>query len=301
MQHVDWGDLPVLLALSRCDTMTAAAKTLGINQTTVARRIDALEETLGVQLVERRRDGISLTEEGIASARAAEQMEGVAIALERALVGGSARLAGTVRITTADMIAVGHPDLFSSFARKFPDIELEVVTGYAVQSLARREADVAIRLTPKPAEHLFGRKLGRLEYGVYGSSALVAEVGRRTRLDRYPWLGWTKEVGARGTEAWMKEHVPDAKIIGRHDTALPMHAAAADGAGLLLMPCVYGDAHPELVRLRGPIDGLGYDLWVLTHEDLARTARVRAFLRHVGEYFDERRGALSGRGTKRRR
>lgn len=301
---MDWGDLPVLLALSRSDTMTAAAKALAVNQTTVARRLDALEEALGVQLVERRRDGISLTEEGAAAARAAEQMEGVAIELERALVGGSTRLAGAVRVTTADMLAVHHPDLFTTFAEQFPEIELEVVTGYALQSLARREADVAIRLTPKPAEHLFGRKLGVAGYGVYGSRALVTEIGRRARLDRFPWLGWTKEVGAKGTEAWMKKHVPGARITCRHDTALAMHAAAAAGAGLLLMPCIYGDAHPELVRVRGPIPGLGYDLWVLTHRDLAKTARVRAFLRHVGEYFDARQGALAGKlapGRRRRR
>ncbi len=281
--------------------MTAAAKTLAVNQTTIARRIDALEETLGVQLVERRRDGISLTEEGVAAARAAEQMEGVAVELERALIGGSTRLAGTVRVTTADMIAVGHPELFTSFAARYPDIELELVTGYALRSLAQREADVAIRLTPKPAEHLFGRKLGCIEYGVYGPRSLVAAVGRRARLDRYPWLAWTREVGAKATDAWMAKHVPHAAIVGRHDTALAMHAAARAGAGVLMMPCVYGDAHAELVRLRGPIDGLGYDLWALTHRDLARTARVRAFLEHTGDYFQHRRDALAGRARSAKR
>lgn len=295
MQNVEWGDLPFLLALSRANTMTAAAKKLAVNQTTVARRLDALEESLGVQLVERRRDGITLTEEGWEAVRIAEEMEGAAMELERSLLGSSAELAGLLRVTTADMISVQHPELFASFAKAYPNIELELVTGYGVLSLSRREADVAIRLTNKPAENLFGRKLVRVEYALYGEKALVSSMGRAP-VSTYPWLTWTKSSAAGVTERWMKKHVPNANIVCRLDSSLTMFSSVEAGAGIAFLPCAYGDASDRLKRLRPPEAGFGYDLWVLTHRDLAKTARVRAFLRHVGQYFDGLQPRFSGTG-----
>lgn len=153
---VNWNDLSVLLAVSRSSTMTGAARRLGVDQTTVSRRLRALEESVGVRLVSRRRDGITLTEAGLEAARAGEIMETVATDLERSLVGSDAQLAGTVRVTTVALLAHHHPDLFSGFAERYPAIELEVETASSFRSLSRREADLAIRFTDRPDPSLFG-------------------------------------------------------------------------------------------------------------------------------------------------
>ena len=157
---MNWDDLRILLAVSRAETMTRAARRLGVNQTTVSRRIQALEEALGVELVVRSRDGIALTEAGRQAAHAVEGMELVAHDVERSLIGGDAQLAGVLRVTTIDLIAHYHPDLFASFAAEYPAVELEVTVGFDQRSLAKREADLAIRWTHRPSEGLFGRKLG---------------------------------------------------------------------------------------------------------------------------------------------
>ncbi len=283
---MDWNDLSILLAVSRCGTLTAAADKLSVNQTTVARRIDALEESLGTQLVERRRDGVRLTDEGRAAAAQIEQMEGIAMSLERSLLGTNTQLAGSLRVTTTTELAVNYPDLFARFAADYPHIELEVFTGYEVRSLARREADIAIRMVDRPKPPLFGRKLFRFEYGVYGARSLVSKIGKRKSLGSFPWVSWVKSSTARLTERWMKKHAPTADVVCRFDSALAIDAAVRRGVGIAFMRCAYGDLEPDLVRLRGPEPGFGYDAWVLTHGDLANTARVRAFMEHTGRYFD---------------
>ncbi len=290
---MDWNNLHFLLVVSRSSTMTEAGARLGVAQTTVARRLDTLEETLGVQLVERRRDGVSLTEEGAEAVRLAEQMEDLTLTLERSVLNGNERLSGKVTITTIDMITAYHPDLFADFSKAYPNIEVGVVTGYKLRSLARREADIALRFTMSPAEHLYGRRLVRCEYAVYGTRELVKVHGTDVKKEAYPWLSWYESSGARMIK-WMKNNAPQATIVCRYDAVLSLHAAAKAGAGVTFLPCIYGDADPTLVRLLGPVDEFGYDLWVLTHPDLARTARIKAFLHYAGEYFDARKSAFTG-------
>lgn len=285
---MNWNDLTILLAVARSSTMTEAAQSLNVAQTTVARRLTALEEALGVQLVDRRRDGVTLTEDGRDALRSAEQMEGLAFELERALLGGSERLAGRLRVTTVDMITHYHPELFAEFARAYPNIELEVQVGYAVRSLARREADLALRFAARPEGHLIGRRLARAEYAVFGCPS-IADPERS--LAEHPWVTWSESAGAKLSERWMKRAVPRPTIVCRYDTALALHAAVQAGVGVGLMPCIYGR---DLVQLSEPILELGYDLWALSHEDLATTARVRAFLDHVATYFTALRPAFAG-------
>lgn len=293
MQAMNWNDLAILLAVSRSQTVTEAAAHLGVVQTTVSRRLDALEDSLGVALVERGRDGVRLTEEGVIAARAAEQMEGLVHEVERSIIGASAELAGALTVTIPPMLADEYPDLFAVFAAQHPKIELEVATTLDAISLARREADVAIRMTNQPAESLYGRRLARMEYGVYGAHDLVASVSSRA-LDAFPWLTWRASVGAKLTAQWMKREVPAATIVCRYDSGPSLRAGVRAGAGIGFLPCVFGDADPLLTRLLGPVPEFGYDMWVLTHQDLANTARVRAFMTHVAGYFAARAPAFAG-------
>ena len=296
---MNWNDLAILLEVSRAKTMSQAARRLGVNQTTVSRRLEALEASLGVSLVMRRRDGIGLTDEGEEAARAVEVMETVAHDLERKLVGSDVELAGRILVTTHPMLTNYHPDLFTSFAARYPAVELEVEAGANPRSLARREADVAVRWTLGPEEELFGRKLVTAEYALYAAKKLERSIGRRARLSSYPWLAFTERSRARLIEAWMTSNVPSASVACRYEDALSMHAAIRAGCGVGFMPCAYADPDPELVRLRGVQPGFGYDIWCLTHNDLSRTGRVRAFLAHAGEYFDQRKRLYAGKRASR--
>lgn len=279
--------------------MTEAARRLSVNQTTVSRRLDALEGSLGVTLVHRRPDGVSLTEAGIEAVRSIEIMETVANDMERKLLGVDTELAGDVRVTTTDVVAQYHADLFAGFAQRYPAIRLEVDSSFSQRSLARREADVAIRWTLKPDEGLFGRKLVRAEYALYASKRLASSYGPRAKLSTYPWLAYAAASKAKATEAWMKSKVPDATIVCRYVNPLSMQAAIRAGTGVGFMPCAYADSDPNLVRLRGVQPDFGYDIWCLTHPDLSRTARIRAFLTHAGEYFDARKKLYAGKVLRR--
>ena len=277
--------------------MTETAKRLGMNQTTVSRRLETLESSLGVELVHRRQDGIVLTEAGLDAVRSIEQMETVAHDLERRLLGTDTELAGAITVTTTDVITHYHPELFTTFAERYPAIELEVDTNFHARSLARREADIALRWTLKPDEGLFGRKLATAEYALYAHKTLIKAVGRRAKLSSYPWLAFTAASKARLTEEWMQHHVPDASIVCRYTHTLSMYAAIRQGSGVGFIPCAYADHDPALARLRGVVPNFGYDLWVLTHPDLSKTARVRAFLSHAGEFFDRKKKLYAGKSS----
>lgn len=286
---MDWNDLPVLLAIARSSSLTEAAVLLGVNQTTVTRRLEALETATGSRLVERSKQGVSLTASGERALAAVEQMEGLALELERSLLGGDARLSGSLRVTTTDTIAVYDAALFTSFSERYPEVELQVATGYRQQSLSRRQADVALRWSNRPEPHLLGRKLVRVDYALYGAQCLVARVGRRAALKKFPWIAWDPGSGARVTDAWVQKEVPEARVLCRYDSALAMHAAVKSGAAVAFMPCAYAERTEGLVRLRPVEKSFSYDIWSLTHPDLANTARVRAFMSHAGEYFEGER------------
>jgi len=292
---MNWNDLSALVAVSRTRTMKGAAKQLGVDQTTVSRRIRALEAAIDVKLVVRHRDGVELTDAGREAARSGEVIETIIHDLERNLAGVDTELAGRLRVTTLDMMPQYHPDLFSSFSAHYPAVELEIETNATRRSLARREADVALRWTHQPDPGLFGRKLGRAEYALYASKALHESMRAGATIAAYPWLAFTADSGAVLTERFMEELAPEATIACRYSDALSMHAALRAGAGIGFMPCPFADPDPELVRLRDVEPDFGYDIWCLTHPDLRATGRVRAFLAHAGAYLDARKDLYAGR------
>jgi len=281
--------------------MLGAAKQLGVDQTTVSRRLRALEAALGVQLVVRHRDGVDLTEAGLQAARSGEVMETVAHDLERELMGTDVEIAGRLRVTTLGLVTEYHPDLFSSFHDRYPAVGLDVEVASSQRSLARREADVALRWTSSPDPGLFGRKIARAEFALYASKKLQRSVGVRARLRSYPWVAFTVASQASFFERFMMEHAPDADVVCRYDHSLSMHAAIRAGVGIGFMPCACADLDPKLVRLRPVEPDFGYDIWCLTHPDLRGTGRVRAFMTHVAEYFDARKDLYAGKRARARR
>ncbi len=279
---MNWDDLRFFLAVARQRTLLQAGKQLGVNHSTVSRRIHALQEDTGSRLFDRNPDGWVLTAAGEELLAIATRVESEFAAVDRTVLGQDARLSGPLRVTTIDMLAIYHADVFGSFADRYPDVELELSVDNTPRSLTKREADVALRMTNAPPEYLVGRKILRHEFAVYGARELVNTMDGED-LESIPWLAWDERVGARLTREWMQKNVPGARIACRVDTSTVMFACVAAGIGITFLPCAYGDTHPELRRIREPEDGFGMDLWLLTHPDLRATARVRAFMGHVVE------------------
>lgn len=280
---VNWDDLRVLLAIVRAPTLTEAAKSLGVTQTTVTRRLAALEDRLGLRLVSRTSQGVVVTDVGRTVAAAASDMEERVSGLQRTLLSRDDAMEGRLRVTTIDMVAHYDAALFASFRELHPSVELQVSASVDSHDLARDEADVAIRWTNNPSEALVGRRIGPAAYALYGAPDLVERIGVDAPLSAYPWVAWMRSFDTMLTASWMRERVPQDHVVGRYNCALALHAAIRAGIGIGFMPCQYaGDA---LVCLRPTEPGLDYDVWLLVHPEARAAARVRAFLDHAAAYY----------------
>lgn len=298
-RDLDWDDLRYLLAVARGAGLAAAARSLGVNHSTVFRRLKALEKGLGVRLFERLPTGYQATEAGGDLVAAAERVEAEILSFDRRLAGQDTRLSGSLRITAPDDIA--QTLLMTPIARflaSYPQIRLEVVIDNHMLSLTRREADVAVRPTLEPPEALVGRKVARLGSAVYvaENSVLSGLPEKAEGLGKQPWIAWDEGVGPAAVGRWMARTAPEAPIVYRSNSLLNQLAACRAGLGLAVLPTFLGDPEPGLARLLPPQAGLGTDLWLLTHPDLRRTARIRVFLDFLFDSLKAARPLLAGTG-----
>lgn len=289
----NWDDLRLFLAVARSGTLSGAARALGVNHSTVFRRVGAFEEALGVRLFERMPTGYLLTPAGEEMHEGALRVEEEIAALSRKVTGQDLRLSGTVRVTTIDMLAFGLlPRHLASFRKEYPGIEIELVVGNATLNLSRREADVALRVGNEPPESLVGRRAGRLVFAVYGSNDYRVE-NPDPDLMQHDWIGFDAEHAALVSR--FSSFLPEVKPALRANSVAAALAAAKAGIGLAPLPCGIADLEPDLVRIAPLPDDFTLDLWLLTHEDLRRTARIRAFLDFLADALAKEAPLLEGR------
>lgn len=271
----DWNDLRLFLAVARAGTLSGAARALGINHSTVFRRITAFEERLGVRLFDRLPNGYILTAPGEEMRDSVARIEEEIVALALKVTGQDQRPSGTIRITATDMLAVGVlPPHLAAFRADWPGIEIELLVSDTVLDLTRREADVALRVGNPVQDTLVGRRVGRLTFAVYASAELQArEEGDPEQSD---WVGYGSSHGplSRNLTRWW----PEMRQVCRTNSITAAVAAAKAGMGLAALPCAIADCDAGLVRVAPFPEEFALDLWLLTHEDLRQTARIRAFL-----------------------
>lgn len=279
---MDWDDLRYVLAIVRERTLSRAAAALGTSHTTVGRRLRGIEEALGVRLFDATPEGYVATAAGHALAEVAERVEAEVLAVEGRVLGQDAQLHGQLRVATMDMLFRRYHAAFASFLERYPTVALTVTSSDTEVSLTRREADVALRMTNTPPEYVVGRKIGRVDFAVYGSAALVERLGPGASYDDYPWLHWDERLNMRWLDTWLAEHAPRAKVALRMDFSnLLLRQTILDGLGVHFLACFEGDAEPTLRRL-GPVEPqFSRDLWLLTLPELRGNSRVRAFMDHV--------------------
>lgn len=287
--RLDWNDYQTVLLIAEAGSLSSAAHRAGSSHPTMFRRINAVEERLGVRLFERFRTGYRLTAAGEEVAATAREIESLANVTERRIAGRDLRPSGIVRLATTDTLLHGllAPQI-ARLRRAEPEIVLDVAVSNEITDLSVREADIAIRPATAPEDHLVGRRLGRIRQAVYGSESLGIGELDRPEWVTLPWIGPSASMSYPQLHIWMRRLGCEGSCICRMDSVLGMHAAVRAGIGVAILPCYIAEPDAELRRLGTEVEELATDLWMLTHPDLRHTARVRAVL----DFFSKAQEAL---------
>jgi DNA-binding transcriptional LysR family regulator len=282
MRDLDWDDLRYILQLSRTGRIAGAAKVLGVNESTVARRIARVERLLGVRLFERNGASVSPTDSGQIVISRAERIELDVEAVKDNVTNADTVAVGKVRVTAVPMV-LNHmliPAL-PSLLELHPRLEIELVAEPRNLSVTSREADIALRMTrPKRELRAIARRVGDFEYAVYGSS----------RARTLPWVTYDATLSALPHARWMAEAVEADAASGIsirvNDSELALNAVRA-GLGRSLLPCRMADGVPGLLRLSGAKPVLSREMWLIVHPDLKHLARVRAVISWIERLMGE--------------
>lgn len=298
MHNLAWTDLQHVLAVADAGSLAKAAKSLGVNHTTVLRRVGAFEKSLGVKLFARSPAGYALTAAGEEIAAAARAMQETVDGIERTVAGRDLRLTGNVRVTTTDTLAASLLlPILASFSAEHAGIQLELSTQIQMVSLSKRVADVAVRPTKAPPPNLVGRRVATVAYALYASPRYLAKTPARRALDHHAWIIPDDNLAGTSVAAWIAKSITVPPVI-RCDTFMALLYAAVAGFGVVALPCFVGDTHAGLRRVRGVIDAMAIDLWVLTHPDLRGAARIRAVTDHLAAELGAKRDVIEGRAPR---
>jgi len=295
MHNMDWQDLRCFVAMARTGSVSAAARELGVNHSTVLRRLDSLERTLGTRLFERFQSGYVMTAAGeTLQARLGGVDEQIAAA-QSAVAGHDQELSGEIRITTTDTLARSMlmPAL-ARFQHQHPGVRLQLVMNNAFLNLNRREADVALRPSNSPPDTLVGRKLGVLPSAIYAShSYLKASAKRGIANDAWAdhdWIGLDDTLSHLEQARWLARAVPASQVRMRVDSLLAMVDAVREGIGMAPLLCHLADSDRRLQRVAEPDPRFDTGLWLLTHRDLKDTARIKALTSFLYEELQPQLG-----------
>jgi DNA-binding transcriptional LysR family regulator len=296
---LSWDDFRYVKAIADTRSLGGAAQLLGVNHSTVFRRLGQIEHQIGSRLFDRGRTGYTLTACGDDMVRLAERVAEDINAFERRVTGQDLRPSGELRVTANDMVLLHLlTDVLAKFRKAYPEIILDIVVSNALLNLSKRDADVAVRATYQPPESLNGLRVGRIGWAVFGQKALA---GKPFDLvadpPRHDWVVFADPVAIARASKWLKEHaIDERRIVYKVNSMLGLAEAAAAGVGLALLPCFIGTMVPGLAQLCSPLPELEGELWLLTHPDLHNTARVRAFLDFCAAEMAERHALLEGAG-----
>ncbi len=289
-----WDDFRYFAALARTGSVRGAADALGVNPSTVTRRLDALEANLGVLLFTRSPKGLQITPEG---AQVVERVEQVGLQLrdiESELKGRDQRLEGRIRLAVPDVLAVSFllADL-APFTEQYPGIELQIMPGYQNLDLRTGETDVAIRATESPPEDMVGRPLSRIALAAYGSRKYVAEHEVLVDMSNAAWIDWARQGEVMSLYREQQQaYFQDVRIHVRCDQIFMQHACIRAHMGLGILPCLVGEPDETLMRLPHMPVHAGPNLWLLTHPDLRSARRVLLLMEFIRDVFAQRQHEL---------
>lgn len=295
----DWDHLRFFLALCRHGSFAAAARALKVDETTVSRRLAALERQIETRLFERTAQGLLPTPAAERVRRAAETAEAALLDLVDQVAGLERRPSGFVRLTMTETVA-SHlviPSL-GAFHARYPEIRLEVFAGYGVLDVARGEADIAVRALRPVGSHLIARRLGSVVLGVYAARSYLAQRPPprfEDGLEGHELLDYSELMSPRPPgDPFLGARTDGARLIFTGNSPMGLTAAAEAGLGIATLPCYLADRRPGLVRL-WPDRSARYDLFAVTRSDLRQAGRIRAVLDHLVRLFRAQAALLEGR------
>lgn len=282
---LDWDDLRFFLALTRHGSLSAAAKTLHVAQSTVGRRLNSLEASLGARLLNRTPDGYVPTLAGDELRKTAERLETEILTAERDVSGRDTQLAGLVRVTSAETVAahIMAPS-FAELRAEHPDIMIELIPNSRELSLSMREADISVRLRLPDQHDLIVRRIGTVAFGLYASQAYIEAHGELYFEDGCPGhdiiaqLDDDQEMTQTEWLAGLASRARVALQTSSHEAAL---LAAANGGGLACLACFRANREPRLVRLATAAPPPSADIWLIVHKDNRDNPRIRITLTHI--------------------
>lgn len=295
--NFDWNDLQFFLAIERAGTARAAALKLETSHSTVMRRLQNLEEVFGSTLFDRTPDGFVLTEAGGHILERAQSIESDVQQMTKDVEGSDIRLEGPIRLTAPPPL-IQHlllPHL-NAFRLEFPLIELELVATYEVTDLDRRDADIAIRFSEHPAEHLVGRRMPVFNESIYASEKYIISHDftseGRSGKPKPEWIAWP-EVKSFAKRIKSTPFV-DTPITWRLPGFDIQRAAAHEQIGMVMLPCSIGDKDEKLKRV--PRAGLypTMPVWLLTHPNLRKLERVRVFSKFLAGAITAEKELIAG-------
>lgn len=273
----------MLLALVRGGTLAEAASRLGADASTVFRAVQRIEKNLGQRLFERSRRGYLPSDAMLDIARHAERIEMELEAARATARRPSDEVSGRVRVTTTDSVLRGLVlPCLPALARQHPLLQLELRAGNELVSLSRRDADLALRATPKPPDHLIGRKLGTIRF-----VACTAKPSKPSRkpiaLDALDWIAPDEAMPEHPSVRWRRKHYP--KLAPRHlvDGLVGVADAIQAGLGVGVVPLFMLQGAPQLVALTAPLEGCASDLWLLAHPESRHLRRIAAVYEHFAQ------------------
>lgn len=278
---LDWNDVRYALAVARGTSLAAAARALGVDQTTVARRLRVLESCVGTPLFERHKGQFAPTAAGAVLMERGQRVEQEIAALRHLAADYDAQVRGVVRLTAVDAL-VSHylARHLAELRARHPELTVELIASSRSLDLARREADIALRLARPQSGDFVVRRLAGFGYGVYGhAAATTADDWRRCH-----WVAYEHSLAHVPEMRWLAERVEDERIVLRCNNMDALATAAADGLGLAVLPRLVGARHATLHCLSGERPVLSRDLWLVVPRELRQVPRIRA----VGDWLAER-------------
>ena len=298
MPMLAWDDLRTFLAIARAGNLSAAARTLGVAQPTMGRRLEALHARAGARLLERTPSGYRLTAAGERIMGAVERMEAEALLVERVVTGEDVRLEGQVRVTSIGSFGSRLLiPLFATLQQKHPGIAIELAVDARSLSLARREADIAVRLARFEGHEIVARKVADVAHGLYASADYLERHGQpelSSGCVGHRIVTVQDDQTALPEAAWLARVASRAAVSLRSNSRAVQLQAALDGMGLAGLPRAFADGVPGLVRIATDNDPPPMrELWIGVHRDTRHAPRIRAVLDHLSDGLKAARPSLA--------
>lgn len=287
---MDWDNARVFLAIYREGTLRGAAGVLQIDQATAGRRLASLEKSLNARLFLRTPGGYVATPAGELAFQAAERMEQAAHQLQRQMQGTDEQLSGTVRVACTDgTAAYAIMQAMSRLHAAHPDIRVVLTSSSQLSNLTRREADLAVRALRPDSPDLITRRLARMELGLYASRSYLQARGmprQGVALEGHDIVIYQPSVLRYQSASLCDEPIRNARVAMEVNTSLMLMHAVRNGLGIGELSCRLAETAPELQRI-WPQRTTTFDMWLVLHGDLSRSARVRAVSEAITAVFEE--------------